>query len=142
MKKSTPKPSAGKSETTLEQRALAHFSAGRYKEATDHLKDLLKQADNAVHRRQLAECYLQRALSMSAKGMPKEACILWENYADWAEPPLAALDSYILWQLSAKNTQKAHARLAQLTAQQVDENYPELAVCLGFLMIQADADIA
>lgn len=142
MKKPTLKPSAGKSETTLEEKALAHFSAGRYKEAADLFKDLLKHSDNAFHRQQLAQCYLYRASSMAAKGMPKEACILWENYADCAEQPLAALDSYILWQLSVKNTQKAYARLAQLTTQQLDENYPELTVWLGFLMVSGNADIA
>lgn len=142
MKKTTPKADAGQSASTLEQKALAHFSAKRYKEATDLYKDLLKIWDDACYRQQLAQCYLQRALGMSAKGMPKEAIVLWENYAEWATPPLADLDSYILWLLAAKNSPKAFARLEQLTGQQLDEDYPDLAVWLGFMLFSGYAEIA
>lgn len=142
MKKTTIKASTEKSESSLEQTALAQFSANRYKEATDLYKNLLKRSDKPFFRQQLAQCYLQRALSMSAKDMPKEAIILWENYAEWAKPPLAALDAYILWLLAAKNTQKAYAKLEQLTAQQLDENFPELAVRLGFLIVSGNMEVA
>ena len=142
MKKPTIKASTDKSASSLEQTALAQFSAKRYKEATDLYKNLLKQSDNAFFRQQLAQCYLQRALNMAANNMSKEAIILWENYAEWVKPPLEALDSYILWQLAAKNPQKAYAKLQQLTAQDLDENYLELAVCLGFFIITGKKEIA
>lgn len=142
MKKQTSKLSAGASGSELEQKALAYFSAGRYKEAADLFKDMLKSADNPAHRQQLAQCYLQRAFNMAAKGMQKEACILWENYAGLAQSPLVALDSYILWQLAANNTAKAYERLAQLTVRQLDEDYSQLAVCLGYLMLSGHVDLA
>ena len=142
MKKSISTASTGNSDTTIEKNASAHFSAGRYKEAAELYKYLLKREDNTFHRQQLAQCYLQRAWSMSAKGMPKEACVLWENYAEWAEPPLTGRDAYILWQLSAKDTQKAYAGLAQLTAKQLDEEYPQLAVYLGLMMVSGGAELA
>ena len=96
MKKPTIKASTDKSASSLEQTALAQFSGKRYKEATDLYNNLLKQSDNAFFRQQLAQCYLQRALSMAANTMSKEAIVLWENYAEWAKPTLTALDSYIL----------------------------------------------
>lgn len=142
MEKSISKVPIDTADNNIEKNALAHFSAGRYKDAAELYKYLLKREDNSFHRQQLAQCYLQRAFGMSAKGMPKEAGVLWENYAEWAEPPLIALDAYILWQLSAKNTQKAYAGLAQLTAKQLDEEYPELAVTLGFLMICGATELA
>lgn len=142
MKKSISKAPLDTADNNIEKNALVHFSAGRYKDAAELYKYLLKREDNSFHRQQLAQCYLQRALGMSAKGMPKEACVLWENYAEWAESPLIAQDAYILWQLSAKNTQKAYAGLAQLTAKQLDEQYQQLAVSLGFLMICGATELA
>lgn len=142
MQKSTPKVSSSDSGPALAQKAQALFSAGRYKEAADSFKNLLKNSDDAGYRQQLAECYLRRAQSMAAKGMSKEASVLWENYAIWAQPPLASIDAYILWQLSAKNTQNAYARLSQLTAQQLAEDYPDLAVWLGFLLLSGHTDVA
>jgi len=142
MKKTAPKSSAGKPEYSLEQNALDQFATAHYKEATDLYKDLLKRSDNPFYRQQLAQCYLQRALAMSTKSMPKEAVVLWENYAEWAKPPLAAIDSYIVWLLASKNPKKAYARLEQLTAQQLDENFLELATWLGFLLLSGHQEIA
>ncbi len=141
MKKAPQKASSAPPDASLEKDASSHFSAGRYKNAAEIYKNLLKHSDNPDWRRQLAECYLQRALNMAEKGMPKEAVVLWENYSEWAEPPLAALENYILWLLSAKNTQKAFARLDRIDAEQLDKNHPELAVWLGFLLVSEYSDI-
>ena len=122
-------------DTSLEKNASSHFLAGRYKNAAEIYKKLLKPSENPDWRRKLAECYLQRALNMAEKGMPKEAAVLWENYSEWAEPPLAALEAYILWLLSVNNTQKAFARLDRIDAEQLDKNHPDLAVWLGFLLV-------
>lgn len=141
MKNAPQKNSPAQSDANLEKKASSHFSAGRYKNAAEIYKNLLKHSDNPDWRRQLAECYLQRALNMEEKGMPKEAAVLWENYSEWAEPPLAALENYVLWLLSAKNTQKAFARLDKIDAKQLDEAHPELAVWLGFLLVTDYPDI-
>lgn len=141
MKKASQKAPSATPDASLEKNASSHFSAGRYKNAAEIYKNLLKHSDNPDWRRKLAECYLQRALNMAEKGMPKEAAVLWENYSEWAEPPLAALEAYILWLLSVKNTQKAFARLDKIDAKQLDENHPELAVWLGFLLVCEYPDI-
>ena len=98
-------------------------------------KTLLKHANNADWRKALAQCYLQRALAFAAKGMIKEALVLWENYAQNAEPPHEALDHYIIWLLQTNDMAKVKTCLGQLSAQQLDEHYPDLAGLLGLLII-------
>ncbi len=142
MKKPSTKASADFPASTLEQNALTHIAAKRYKEAAEIYKDLLKRWDTEFYRQQLAECYLQRALGMAAKAMPKEAAVLWENYAEWTKQPLTAVDTYILLLLAAKSTQKAYAKVKQLSAKDLDESFPELATWLGFLLVSGSADLA
>jgi tetratricopeptide (TPR) repeat protein len=119
----------------LENQALSKLNAGQYKEAIDLYKSLLKRANNADWRQALAQCYLQRALTFASKGMVKEALVLWENYAQNAEPPHQARDQYISWLLQTNDMAKAKTCLGQLTAQQLDELYPDLAGLLGLLII-------
>ena len=141
MKKIIQKISAGLNELTLLQKARAHYEAGRYKEATDLFKELLKQSNDAEHKRCLADCYLQRAWAMADKGMHKEACVLWENYAAYGEAPLQAQDAYVLWLLAGKNNHKAYAVLEGFEARQLDEDYPELAAHLGALLLAGCTDM-
>jgi cellulose synthase operon protein C len=137
-----PSDDAGLSQTALEQQASVHFLSHRYKEAGDLYKELLKHSDNVYWRQQLAQCYLKRALSFAVKGQIKEAAILWENYAELAEPPLANFDDYIVWSLSTKNFKKAETAIALLTKEQLDQQYPGLAVWLGFLSLVDQPEIA
>jgi len=122
---------------TLEQQALSQFTAGRYKEAGDLYKDLLKSADNGQWHQQLAQCYLLRARALAGKWMLKEAIILWENYAEQAPSPLESQDHYITWLLVTKNAAKIKTYLARLSAADLDERYPELAALLGLHIITA-----
>ena len=121
--------------SALENQALSRQHAGQYKEAIDLYKSLLKHANNADWRKSLAQCYLQRALAFAAKGMVKEALVLWENYAQNAEPPHEARDRYISWLLQTNDMAKVKICLGQLSAQQLDELYPDLAGLLGLLII-------
>ena len=141
MKKIIQKISAGLNELTLPQKARAHYQAGRYKEATDLFKELLKQSNDAEHKRCLADCYLQRAKAMADKGMFKEACVLWENYAACGVAPLQAQDTYVLWLIACKNNGKAYALLEGFEARQLDEDYPELAAHLGALLLAGCTDM-
>ena len=131
---STPK-SSDPDVSVLESQALSKLNAGQYKEAIDLYKSLLKRANNADWRKALAQCYLQRALAFAAKGMVKEALVLWENYAQNAEPPHQARDHYISWLLQTNDMAKVKTCLGQLSAQQLDEHYPDLASLLGLLII-------
>jgi len=143
MKKNTlipGKPSSADN-TSLEDKALSRFNAGQYKEAIELYKTLLKQSDNSEWRQALAECYLQRAWSFADKGMVKEALVLWENYAQNAAPPYQGHDCYIAWLLQTNDMAKAKKALSQLSAQQVDEQYPELAALLGLLIISGKSEL-
>lgn len=124
----------------LENQAVSKLNAGQYKEAIELYKALLKRANNMEWRRALARCYLERALAFADKGMVKEALVLWENYAQNAEPPHEALDRYIIWLLQTNDPAKAKNRLGRLSAQQLDEQYPELAALLGLLIITGVLD--
>ncbi|OAI10909.1 hypothetical protein [Methylomonas methanica] len=141
MKKFIQKISAGLSESALPEKARAHYAAGRYKEASDLFKELLKQSADAETKRCLADCYLQRAWAMAGKGMLKEACVLWENYAANAQPPLQAQDVYVLWLLAGKNERKAYAVLYGFNARQLDEEFPALAAYLGALLVSGASDL-
>ncbi|CAA9889271.1 conserved hypothetical protein [Candidatus Methylobacter favarea] len=121
--------------SVLESQASSRLKAGQYKDAIDLYKALLKRADNAAWRQALAQCYLQRAMAFAAKGMVKEALVLWENYARNAEPPHEAYDHYISWLLQTNDMAKVKNCLGQLSAQQLDEYYADLAGLLGLLII-------
>lgn len=129
-------------ESGLLRKAQTHLSAERYQQASDLFKQLLEQADNPDYRRQLAQCYLQWAVSQAALGLPKQASALWESYVSYAEAPLAAQDSYIIWLLAGKEDQKAYAALESLAADKLDRDYPELAVLLGFLLLAGQDELA
>ena len=131
---STPKASAP-DVSVLETQALSKLNSGQYKEAIELYKALLKQSNKAEWRQALARCYLQRALGFATKGMIKEALVLWENYAQYAEPPYQAFDHYVSWLLQTNNMVKVKTCLEQLSAQQLDEQYPDLAGLLGLLII-------
>ncbi|OQW72706.1 MAG: hypothetical protein BVN35_13670 [Proteobacteria bacterium ST_bin11] len=141
MKKFIQKISAGLSESTVPEKAQAHYVAGRYKEAGDLFKELLKQSNDAEIKRCLADCYLQRAWAMAGKGMLKEACVLWENYAANAQSPLQAQDVYVLWLLVGKSERKAYAVLDGFNARQLDEEFPALSVFLGALLVSGVTEL-
>jgi Flp pilus assembly protein TadD len=122
-------------ESSLEQQALSQLNSGHYKEAIGLYKKLMQTSDKEEWIQQIAYCYLQRALSFAARNMVKEALVLWENYAQHAQPPYDAYDHYISWLIESKNPEKIHASLQTLSIKQLDKQYPELAALLGFLMI-------
>lgn len=130
--KAKPNTSGGICDAAM---AKAKLDAGQYKEAIELYKQLLKQADNKEWRSALAQCYLKRAMSLAEKGMIKEAVVLWENYQQNAEPPYQGYDSYIGWLLQINNTAKVTACFSRLSAQQLDEHYPNLAALLGLLIV-------
>lgn len=119
----------------LEKQALSQFSSGKYKEAITLYKKLLKDSDNSEWRQQLAFCYLQRALAFAAKGMYKDALVLWENYSQHVQTPFEAYDHYFTWLIQTKNPARSQTALEQLSSQQLDKQYPALAALLGLLIL-------
>jgi hypothetical protein len=128
-------PASGAPGDSPENKALSLMNSGKYKEAIGRYKKLLHDTDNSTWRRQLAYCYLQRALAFATKGMPKEALVLWENHSQHTQPPYEAFDHYVTWLLQTNNQTRIQACLGQLSAQQLDKQYPALAAILGLLMM-------
>nr|WP_305908012.1 hypothetical protein [Methylomarinum sp. Ch1-1]MDP4520815.1 hypothetical protein [Methylomarinum sp. Ch1-1] len=122
-------------DNTLQQKARTEANAGHYQEAIALYKKLLQQGDNEDCHRQLAHCYLQRAKSFAGREMIREALVLWENHARHSPPPYQAFDRYLLWLILSNNQTKLQQRVKQLTAQQLDRDYPELAAVLGLLIL-------
>ena len=135
------KTNTSTSNVELEEKAISKFRSGQYKEAIECYKSLLKQTNNPEWREKLSVCYLRRSLALAEKGMTKEAAVFWENYTQNATPPFQSLDSYIIWQLQ-NNSSKIESCLRQLSCKQVDEEYPELAVLLGLLMLTDKPNLA
>jgi len=122
-------------ENSLEQKALAELKAEHYKEAIELYKQLWETSDDKKWQQQLSYCYLQRATSFAERGMYREALLLWDNYTQFAESPEEALDLYICWQIQGEDGHKIQTALKQLSAQQIDQQFPELAVLLGCLIL-------
>jgi len=120
---------------SLEQQATSQLKAKHYKEAINLYKQLRDISDDKKWSQQLAYCYLQRATSFAERGMYREALLLWDNYIQFAESPEEALDLYICWQIQAQDGHKIQTALKQLSVQQIDQQFPELAVLLGCLIL-------
>lgn len=97
----TPKPTpkvatAPASGPGAEQAAAAALSTGKFREAADLYKDLLKREPRPEWKQCLAQAYAGRAGQMAAKGMFQEAIALWRTRAQACGVPL--LDGpYIDW---------------------------------------------
>lgn len=137
-KKQKQKPVSSTTDNNLEQQALSQLNSGHYKEAIMLYKKLMQASDNEEWTQQIAYCYVHRAQSFAARGMVKEAVVLWENQSQYIQSPYEAYEAYeqyIVWLIQSKNQPKIQVSLEQLSAQQLDKQYPALAALLGFLMM-------
>ncbi len=121
--------------TPEEKTALSKLKAGHFKEAIELYKQLLQTENKEQWRQRLAYCYLQTAHIYAARGIYKEALLLWANYSRYAQPPYKAYDHYISWLLQTNDLARVQSCLEHLTAQQLDTQYAELTNLLGLLML-------
>lgn len=137
------KPAAAPADpNSLEQQAQTQLSAGKYKEAIGLYKKLLKISDHNEWHKKLAYCYVQRATALAAQGMFNEALVLWENHRQHTQAPYAAYDQYIIWLILSKNKARIQENIQQLSAQQLDKEYPALAAVLGLLILTEHPEFA
>ena len=87
-RKLKPRQKATLSIAELEQRAAQNLNNARYKDAIDDYKALYKQEAKEDWRQGLLAAYLGRVKALAAKGMVKEAAVLWENMRDLCEESL------------------------------------------------------
>ena len=134
-KKKTATNKATEKSGSTESQALSFANAGKYKEAINLYKRLVNESDSPEWHKQLAHCYIQRAMSFATKGMLKEAVVLWENHQPHSQPPYDAYEQYIIWLIQTNRQNKAQQCFSQLTAEQLDKSYPVLASVLGFFIL-------
>lgn len=91
--KPTPKTASGPG---AEQAAAAALSAGKFREAAELYKDLLKHEPRPEWTQGLAQAYAGRARQMAAKGMFQEAIALWRTRAQACGLPLLE-GPYVDW---------------------------------------------
>ncbi|ADE15599.1 hypothetical protein Nhal_2514 [Nitrosococcus halophilus Nc 4] len=99
MRKKRKSQTARQSIDVLAAQAESHLQAGRFREAMDAYKQLLKREQRPPWREALADAYLGRAEQLAAKSMYKEAAVLWENMASLCGD--RHLDRYVDWLLQA-----------------------------------------
>jgi tetratricopeptide (TPR) repeat protein len=92
--------------STLVARADAHLAAGRYREAIDGYKQLLKREQRPEWHGKLTDAYLGRARQLADKGMYKEAAAMWENMENLCATHVHQ-GLYIHWLLSAGELNRA-----------------------------------
>lgn len=148
--RSRQKAQATLSTETLQQRASEALTQQRYKEAVEDYKQLLKKEHRADWQANLAQAYLGRGHELAAKGMFKEAAVIWENRAtSCADESLPTL--YIEWLLKAERYgNAAQAYQKYLHELEQEAGYKQLSALLGALLLstedqtlqQALADIA
>jgi tetratricopeptide (TPR) repeat protein len=103
----TGKPQA----ITTVDTARAALQAGRFREAIAAYKALLKVDSSAGLQDALAEAYAGRAGQLQAKGMYKEALVMWENRAVLGGPSPGF--GYLICLLRLGRTDRVNALLAQ-----------------------------
>lgn len=89
-----------KDSDSLAMDAEAALGALRYRDATEFYKELVKRESKPTWVDGLAASYAGRAHELAAKGMIKEALVLWRNRAQLCDKPLVEGD-YLVWLLQA-----------------------------------------
>ncbi len=124
----------------LQEQAMAYLASGSYKLTQEIYKILLKREDNPRYQKGLAECYLKRSLLAAEQHKFKDAITLWGNYIEHAETH-AANEQYIRWLLVTGQKAKIKTYLQSLDVEQLEQDYPQLAVALGFFHIGGQIDL-
>lgn len=97
----------------LTEQAAAHLQAGRFREAVEDYKQLLKREPRPEWREALADAYLGRAGQLADKGMFKEAAALWENMAGTCGE--RQRECYLEWLLRAGREVRGARMFAEAT---------------------------
>lgn len=93
--------------------ASAALTAGRYKDAVEQFKDLLKRERRPAWLDGLAAAYAGRAEQLAAKDMVKEALALWRTRAEACQLPLLE-GPYVGWLMRAGQVEHALRLLPSL----------------------------
>lgn len=123
----------------LVSEATDALNGARHKEAAELYKELVKRERRSEWLDSLALCYVGRANSLAAKGMFKEALVLWRNRTEVCGKPLVE-GPYIGW-LAAAGEQNELFRLlsaGNLPAEMMNELAMHLA---GAVLVAPESDL-
>lgn len=118
----------------LAAEAGAALGALRYKEAIELYKELVKRERQPIWVDGLASCYAGRARDLAAKGMVKEALVLWRNRTQLCGKPLAEVP-YFDWLFQAGEQKELFQLLADNTLPEAAR--AELETCLAATVLAA-----
>jgi len=135
-KKSVP----NRSIETLQTEAAKLLAAGHYKEAIDAYKRLLKKEPRQTWQSALAQAYLSRAVALAAKGMYKEATVLWENRANLCQDN-ELFDKYLYWLIQAGRNKRAARLFIESAALLPEEITWQLHAQFGALLLAGYQEI-
>lgn len=124
----------------LERQALSLFQRAEYQEASKLLLRLLASSDNHEWQQKLAYCYLQSAMGFAEKGLYQDAVLQWDNHRRYTQNSDSTYPNYIIWQILSQNKANIQVSLKQLTAEQLDKQYPALAAVLGRLILASHVE--
>jgi|GEM_PF-4371721 len=116
--------------SALEHQAQGDFDKGYYREAAACYQKLLNIEEKPEWKRALAECLLQRAFQFAHRARYSEAIDFWKQYQQLADPPFAGYPQWLIWHIVSEDSDTERI-LSQLTAVQLDNEFPLLAEYLG-----------
>ncbi len=121
------------------QKANELLTKGKYKEATDIYKKLLKIEQREEWQAGLAKAYLLRAKNLATKGMYKEAVVLWENRAITCNDK-ESFDQYIYWLVEAGYYSRAVSALMEADTYLPAETLQQLLTKFGVLLFKGNSE--
>lgn len=119
-------------------KAEEFLTKGKYKEATNIYKKLLKIEQRQEWKEGLAQAYLLRAKNLADKGMYKEAVVLWENRASLCNDK-ELFEQYIHWLVEAGYHGRAFSLLTE--ANLPPETLQQLLTKFGIFLFEADSEL-
>lgn len=124
----------------LQEQAAAYLASGSYKMTQEIYKLLLKREENPVFRKGLADCYLKRALHAAEQGKLKDAVTFWENYQENSGGQQYNHD-YLSWLVETGNDKKIKNFLSSLADIELEREFPDVALKLGYYHATGRLDI-
>ncbi len=122
--------------------AARFLAEGQYKKAIEAYKQLLKTETRQEWREGLATAYLERAKTLAAKMMYKEAAALWETRASLCQDE-SVLELYVLWLIYAgRYGQAARLYVAHKERLPASPTTAQLLPLLGAWLLAGQTEIA
>jgi hypothetical protein len=132
---------AGHANATDEGQARAALGSGRFKDAIEQFKALLKRERRPEWIAALAEAYAGRAGQLAAKDMVKEAIALWRTRAEACGTPLFG-GAYVAWLLQSGQIEPVFALLADSRSLAPEAREWLEAECAAAVLVAPDTLIA